>query len=538
MTPHADPGGRDRFLPTWSWIIFDFANTIYSAIVVTMFLGVYVDAIDAPKVALIGVTTSASMIAAAFVTLPLGSLSDRTGRSKQYVLAATVVCGACCAGMSMLAPGIDAVVPLMALFGFANLAYQVGLDQYNVMLPTVASPARQRRVNSLGVAVGYLGIVVAISLWIGVSALLGFNARPPPGADAAEKSALTVQNLRWSFLFAGGAFALFALPFAFFVPRRHVESPLPFSPRLLLPELARVARTARSLPKTPVLLLFFLGNFLCVDVLNTTIGCFGYHLRKAFAVPEGSPRFYAVMMATPIYAFLWGVAMTVILRRIGALRAFYVSVAALGGALAFGTLPGEYAHAALVGVLVLGSLGMGGIWICGRQLLFEMIPPDRLGQFSGFYGVTMKISVIGTAVYWLVAAEYGAREALAVQFVPLVAGFLLLLAFGRRLKPGYVIPSRGTPPDPGPPSPVPPRGPTGAKNSPGVLASPPRSGGGSWSTGEYARWPARCRAWCGGCRRGARSICPRAARRWSSPTTRPTWTRRSSSWSVRGRCTS
>ena len=93
---------------------------------------------------------------------------------------------------------------------------------------------------------------------------------------------------------------------------------------------------------------------------------------------------------------------------------------------------------------VLGAIGRAGIWTAGRQLLIVLAPSDQVGEYSGLYGITNKLSVIGSTTFALVAdwsrtnvgeslgvtpavaLALSQRDALACQMVQLVLGVVLL----------------------------------------------------------------------------------------------------------------
>ncbi|MHC5080817.1 MAG: MFS transporter, partial [Planctomycetota bacterium] len=156
--PPKDDGHRDRFLPIASWAMYDFANTIYSGIVVTFFLAIYLTDEIGLAATFFGVATTLSLITSGLISPFLGSIPDLTGKTKRYCLITTVICVACTALLS------GASVPLLILGAYflANVMYQVAMVFYNALLPTVASPRRQGFVSGWGVALGYIGVILAL----------------------------------------------------------------------------------------------------------------------------------------------------------------------------------------------------------------------------------------------------------------------------------------------------------------------------------------------------------------------------------------
>ena len=74
-----------------------------------------------------------------------------------------------------------------------------------------------------------------------------------------------------------------------------------------------------------------------------------------------------------------------------------------------------------------GAFAIAGIWTSGRKALIDFAPPGELGEYFGLYGLTTKISVIGSLAFSIVADLAGFRTALWVLVFPAAIGFLCLL---------------------------------------------------------------------------------------------------------------
>jgi MFS transporter, UMF1 family len=72
------------------WSLYDFANTIFSAVVLTAYFPLYLTEL-AGKNWFLGAATTGSMILAGLFTPFFGALSDQTGRTKQYLVLTTLV---------------------------------------------------------------------------------------------------------------------------------------------------------------------------------------------------------------------------------------------------------------------------------------------------------------------------------------------------------------------------------------------------------------------------------------------------------------
>jgi MFS-type transporter involved in bile tolerance (Atg22 family) len=544
---------RDRFLPVASWTMYDFANTIYSAIVVTFFLSLYVTKELGGTNLVLGFTTFASMLFSALISPFLGALPDRTGKTKLYLGVFTVAC--CVMTFAISLP--RSVWMVMAFFFVANVCYQISMVFYNSLLPVVASPRRQGMVSGMGVALGYIGVIVGLlvaSLFIGVAEegdthdqLAGWklegvgdansdggvvlielkqeqgevllrtyrhdkegnivftaraqvDAKELParvefeavdgsgvGGEVTIRSAehpirdVAVQvSYRFTFLTAGILFFLFALPLFFWVPERAVRNPAPGGITLFIPATRDVLATIADLFRKAWLatfrrteefrrgeawrkrnvFMFLLGNFLCVDVLNTAIQWFSKYMDKVFSFSRDEVILFGLGMSSA--AFLGGVAMGKLTDVLGARRAVILAALLLLGTLLVTGLAGS-AVVVVVFIMAGGAMGLAGLWVAGRKLLIELAPPEKIGEYFGLYGITIKISVLGTLVFsfltdWgesvgslfykvAVSLPGGAdmhwnyRLAILSQIIMLVPGILLLVAVRPEIKPDDAQPA-------------------------------------------------------------------------------------------------
>jgi UMF1 family MFS transporter len=134
-------------------------------------------------------------------------------------------------------------------------------------------------------------------------------------------------------------------------------------------------------------------------------------------------------------AFLAGILMGFVTDRAGAKPTMIVAAFLLIGAIStVGLVP--VAWIAVLAITVLGALGLTGLWVAGRKLLIELSPPDRIGEFFGLYGITIKVSVVGTLVFGLLVdllprvletgSKMNFRIAILVQLAMIVPGVVLL----------------------------------------------------------------------------------------------------------------
>jgi UMF1 family MFS transporter len=401
-----------------SWVLYDLANTVYAASLTYLFTPYFTETFaDRTSV---GVCTTLSMLLAGGLSPLLGALIDRTGHARGYLAIATL---ANIAVMLAWGAGGSAAVLLAGLF-VANVAYQSALTFYNALLPSVAPPASEGWLSGVGTGVGYFGNVVVL-----VSLIL-----VPPASFA---------DVPPYFAFGGVAFLVFALPCLVLVRDTRAIEPGPLGPALRA-STRSLARTLRELPQHRALLWFLVGNFFVVDVLNTAIQFFADFLKESYrdAFAAGSLRWFGMSfgpeantmvtflgvigLAFSLLAFAFGILLGRWTDRhsLGVLRASTIALAmALAGGACFG---GGDTTALTLTLVVGGALGLAGVWTAGRKLVLLLAPRERIGEYFGLYGITVKVSVIGSTTYGVIADHFGSAPALLAQIAPLLLGLFAL----------------------------------------------------------------------------------------------------------------
>lgn len=389
----ADDGYRDRFLPVASWALYDFANTLFAAMVVTLAMPRVLGEATGRELPM-GIAGASALVLSAFLGPFLGALADATGNTKAQVVGWSL---ACCAGAALLF-AVPQGNPLLlaAVFVLSYVAYNVAISLYDSFLPEICSPGRMGFVSGVGVGVGYLG------------ALLGY-----PVARWIEPR----YPYETIFLAAGGLMLLFSIPMFLFVRERRTSGNRAFTVRLGMEEFLRAGRTIRALPRRPALFLFLVGNFLAVDSLNAMIQWVAQFFRKAWSAEESTV--ITLLMGLSVAAFLLGLLAGKAADVLGAGTILFAAVGSLAAVALVDALSPSRGLALWVTILG-GGLGASGVWLASRRMLVDLVPAERLGEFMGILGITRKASVLGTLALATLADRFGWRVAVGFLAVPLV----------------------------------------------------------------------------------------------------------------------
>src|SRR5215203_3188262 len=136
--------GKASRLAAFSWILYDFSNTIFSVTVLSFFFPLWVEERVGSGGFLsgAGLVNSATAVSALLVVLTapvLGAIADLRQRRVPYLILLTVVAVALTAALDVA----GGVVVGLSLFVAADLSYQSALVFYNSLLPVVSAGGRQ-----------------------------------------------------------------------------------------------------------------------------------------------------------------------------------------------------------------------------------------------------------------------------------------------------------------------------------------------------------------------------------------------------------
>ncbi|MDQ5857325.1 MAG: MFS transporter, partial [Acidobacteriota bacterium] len=301
VTPSGDLVVRERapVLERGSWALYDFANTIFSMNIATLFFPVWIVVERGASATALSLATSAASVVVLFAAPLLGTRSDLSRRRKPWVLGLTLACVAATALLGPIAgsrPDASSVLLLLAAYAVANLAYQLALPFYNAMMPELVPPAEHGRLSGLGTALGYVGSIAGVLL---VTPIV--SGKWTFGGLAGRQAA---------FLPTAALFLLFSLPLFFFC-HDHVPKPRSERPRVRFREIAaKVAEAFRETKKYPGLRRLLLASYLYQDALGTAIAFMALYAVKVLGLAKGEEAklFVALTVPAVIGSYLAGLA--------------------------------------------------------------------------------------------------------------------------------------------------------------------------------------------------------------------------------------
>ncbi|MGC5401257.1 MFS transporter [Streptomyces sp. DT20] len=418
----ADPGERRR--EQRGWYFYDFACSVYSTSVVTVFLGPYLTSVakaaaDADGYvrplgipiragSLFAYTISASLVVAVILMPIVGAAADRTGRKKPLLAAAAYVGATATAAMFFL----DGTRYLLGAFLLivANAAISVSMVLYNAYLPQISEPDERDAVSSRGWAFGYTS--GALVLVLNLILYTGHDSFGLSESDAV-RICLASAGVWW------GAFTV--------VPLRRLRD------RQVAPGHGAVGSgwgqlmaTLRDMRRHPLTLSFLLAYLVYNDGVQTVISQASVYGSEELGLDQTT--LITAVLLVQILAVAGALGMGRMARVYGAKRTILASLVVWTLILIAGYfLPADapvffYALAAAIGLV------LGGSQALSRSLYSHLVPRGKEAEYFSAYEMSDRgLSWLGPLVFGLAYQLTGSyRDAIISLVIFFVAGSVLL----------------------------------------------------------------------------------------------------------------
>jgi len=391
-------------LAVWAWVLYDFANTIFSVSILTVFFPLWVDQQIGDGAWLVNLATAVSALLIFFTAPALGAMADLRQRRVPYLVVLTVISVLLTAGLD-LAGG---VVIGVALFVAADLAYQSAIVFYNALLPAVAAGRGAGRISGYGTAAGYVGTILAlIFLTFFVSDAETVRSVLGPFGGWMETGGEQNSN---AFLPTALLYLLFSLPAFFLVPDPAVRPPRPVALGIAYRDVLNTVRNLRT--AYAGVGTFMLATILYMDAANTAVSNMALYGREVFEMDSTEVR--NLLLFSTVFAVVGSAASGFATDAIGpkktllaVLALWLISIALAAAAVGPWML---YLAGPLVGI------ALGGTGTVSRVMLLALSPPEKLGEFFGLFSLASKFSaVFGPALTATMLVVLGGLEGTAYR---------------------------------------------------------------------------------------------------------------------------
>lgn len=369
----------------FGWIMYDFANSSFTTIIVTVIYSVYfrnvVVAQDELGTALWGRAISISMLMVAITAPIFGAVADFSRAKKKFLFYNCYLTVIFTALLFFVRPGD--VYKGMIFFIIANFAFNSGNVFYNALLSDVAPREEMGKVSGWGWAVGYIGGLFALLLILPL-----------------------VHNnwIRLVFPTVAAFFGIFAIPT--FILLKEIKKPSKRT-NYFKTAIQRIKRSTKNIRNFRELIKFIISYLIYNDGIIIVI---------SFAAIYGATRFgmntkqlinYFIIanVTSMIGAFIFGY----IFDKIGAKKTITITLIIWIVVVIWTFMCKTINEFYFIGLLA--GIAIGSSQSSSRAMLALLTPDAKMAEFFGFYSVTGRIaSIIGPLVYGEVSRITGDQK--------------------------------------------------------------------------------------------------------------------------------
>jgi UMF1 family MFS transporter len=371
-----------------AWCMYDWANSAYSTIQITVLVDYLVNRIALPDklgALIYGWGIGITMVVTAFLSPVLGAVADAHASKRTWLAGATLVAAGSSALMFFATP--DRPWLFVVLFILANLGYEQAWAFYNAFLPEIADDEHMGRVSSWGFGTGYVGGGLLLLV-----AILMFFKGDDWGIPSADGF-----RFRVSLLMMGLWWGLFSLPMLLIVKDKRVPSrqkqPIWIAGKQAVGE---VWSTLRHLRKYRMLTIFLIGFLIYNDGVQTVITQASVFATDVLSMETA--ELGGVILMIQFVALPGALSIGWLADRVGQKFALVTCLAIwvlLLLSAFFITEKWQFWTMAFIAALVLG-----GTQSVSRTIMGLMTPEARSAEFFGFFSLSGKAaSMLGPIVF-------------------------------------------------------------------------------------------------------------------------------------------
>ncbi len=388
----------------FGWCCYDFANSAFITVVITVVFGPYfTGVIAAGNVAgntLWSVILGVSQVVVIVAGPVLGVMADVTASKKRYLLGMMWVCAAATAALWFTGPGTVWLAAALVVVAYA--AFSFGENFCASFLSELSTRENVGRISGYGWSFGYLGGLGALGLAMVVL------WQVPDGVP-------------WVFVVTAVFMVLATVPVALLLRER--KQPEPHTGAWWRLGWESIGRAARDLPRHRELLKFLFSFLLYMSGLGAVVAFAAIYSSQVlgFTTAENLVLFASLQISSAVGALLCGWWQD----RAGSVNALSVALG-LWCLVAVGAYFCQTKEAFFLVGNVAG-LAIGSSQAASRAVVTLLSPRERAAEFFGFWGMFGKLAAItGPLVMGVLADVFGLRVAVLSTLVFFLGGLVVL----------------------------------------------------------------------------------------------------------------
>ena len=386
-----------------SWALYDWANSAFSAVIITFVYATYfsqgIAENEVDGTAEWGWAMSASGIAIALTSPVLGAIADAGGRRKPWLFAFTALTVIGCFLLWFGRPTPEVALMVLVIAALTNIAYEIAGVFYNAMLPEIVSRDYIGRLSGWAWGLGYAGGLVCL-----IITLFAFVQAEQPlfGLGQAE-----AEDVRISGPLVGLWLAVFSVPLFLFTPDRPSHH-LPVA-EAVRRGLGHLRHTFANIRRYRHIGRFLIARMIYTDGLNTLFAFGGIYAAGTFGMAMAEVIKFGILLN--VTAGIGALAFGWIDDWLGAKRTILIALVGLFGCGAAAVVVTEPLHFWIAGALL--GIFVGPAQAASRSLMGRIAPPELRTEMFGLYALSGKITayigpfVLGTVTWWTGSQRLG-----------------------------------------------------------------------------------------------------------------------------------
>ncbi len=358
----------------FGWIMYDFANSSFTTIIVTVIYSVYFKNVVVNQgelgTALWGRAVSISMLMVAVSAPIFGAVADFSRAKKKFLFYNCYLTVIFTALLYFVKAGD--IFTGMLFFIIANFGFNSGNVFYNALLPDIVPREALGKVSGWGWAFGYVGGLVSLLLM------------------------LPLVHNKWitlTFPTVAAFFGIFAIPT--FIMLKEIRKPSKRT-NYFRTALVRIKESANNIRNFKELIKFIISYLIYNDGIIIVISFAAIYGATRFDMNQKELINYFVIanITSIVGAFIFGY----ILDWIGAKKTITITLLIWIVVVFWAFKCSSIKEFYYVGMLA--GIAIGSSQSSSRSMLALLTPKEKMAEFFGFYSVTGKIaSIMGPLVY-------------------------------------------------------------------------------------------------------------------------------------------
>ena len=410
---------NDKFNVRLSWAFYDWANSAWSAIIITFIFSRYFVDVLSPNVdqgTLFWTwTIGLSSLLAAILSPIVGSISDQSQKSKIWLISTTIIYALVALSLWFAEPNLINLFIIIILIFIGNLSYEISQIFYNGQLKLITNKQNFARISGFAWGLGYAGTVIIFIIYYGLFFL--------PADPIIDLDLDSYENIRISFLITGFWILLFALPL-FITFKDPVKDKLEAKNKIT-ESFKQIKITFNEIQKYKNLVWFLIARLFYMDGINAIFAVAAIYATVVFGM--STTDIIMLGIGTNIAAGIGSWVFSFIENRIGSKNTIVFSLISIF-LISFIILFVDQKNLFIILAIVLSSF-FGPVQSASRVYFAKSIPENKKFEFFGFYSFSGKVtSFIGTVLYGTIAFIFSSPQlGLASLLVLFAIGLLLIL---------------------------------------------------------------------------------------------------------------